>query len=127
MLTLWLHVVAPPQVKELDASVHFYVNVMGMEMIPRPKFGVPGAWVHGHGTAIHLVQSSDTDLRQQVRDRRKGEGFVGEPVFALDKNLGKHSSNHCAHTRKQSTLTSTRPLSITLPFFWSPLMVLRTS
>ena len=95
---MWLHVVAPPQVKELDASVHFYVNVMGMEMIPRPKFGVPGAWVHGHGTAIHLVQSSDTDLRQQVRDRRKGEGFVGGASVCFGQRTWTNTRAIIVHT-----------------------------
>jgi catechol 2,3-dioxygenase-like lactoylglutathione lyase family enzyme len=42
-------------VDDLDAAMHFYGEVLGWPMDPRPDFGFPGAWfnlVHGQ---LHLV------------------------------------------------------------------------
>jgi len=30
---------------DLDATVKFYTEVLGMELAPRPNFGFPGAWI----------------------------------------------------------------------------------
>jgi catechol 2,3-dioxygenase-like lactoylglutathione lyase family enzyme len=30
---------------DLDATVKFYTEVLGMELAPRPNFGFPGAWL----------------------------------------------------------------------------------
>ena len=41
--------------KELDASVDFYVNVIGLTVGHRPDLGFAGAWLYAGGTPIlHL-------------------------------------------------------------------------
>ena len=50
-------------VKDLDASIAFYRDVLGLEMIDRPNFWFPGAWLRAGAATIHLIaQRGDTDL-----------------------------------------------------------------
>jgi glyoxylase I family protein len=42
-------------VRDLDRSVHFYREVLGLEMIPRPNLPFPGAWLGGNGIQVHLI------------------------------------------------------------------------
>jgi catechol 2,3-dioxygenase-like lactoylglutathione lyase family enzyme len=45
---------------DLDATVKFYTEVLGMELAPRPNFGFPGAWLgHPNGPPIvHIYAGS---------------------------------------------------------------------
>jgi catechol 2,3-dioxygenase-like lactoylglutathione lyase family enzyme len=42
-------------VKDLDASRHFYVDVLGMKPVPRPDFSFSGFWFQAGTTQIHLI------------------------------------------------------------------------
>ncbi len=43
-------------VRDLDASVRFYEDVLGLKSGPRPDLGFPGAWIYcGDRPIIHLV------------------------------------------------------------------------
>jgi len=46
-------------VKNLDASRKFYVDLLGMEEVERPKFSFPGAWFQAGDTWIHLNQEHE--------------------------------------------------------------------
>ena len=47
-------------VMDVDASCAFYENVLGLEQIPRPDFGFPGAWYAlGPGQELHLISGRD--------------------------------------------------------------------
>jgi catechol 2,3-dioxygenase-like lactoylglutathione lyase family enzyme len=41
---------------DLDATVRFYTEVLGLHSVPRPDFGYPGAWLAAPGGAaiIHI-------------------------------------------------------------------------
>ena len=41
-------------VKDLDRTRAFYVDVIGMQEVPRPDFGFPGLWFQAGSTQIHL-------------------------------------------------------------------------
>jgi len=43
-------------VDDLDACMRFYVDVLGLEVLPRPEFGIPGAWLAAGPQQIHLIQ-----------------------------------------------------------------------
>lgn len=43
-------------VSDLDEATRFYRDVLGLEQIPRPDFGFPGAWLRSGGQEIHLMQ-----------------------------------------------------------------------
>lgn len=52
---------------QLDASVAFYQEVLGLELGWRPPFDVPGAWLYaGDRPVIHLVLRHDAP---QAKDR----------------------------------------------------------
>ncbi len=46
-------------VRDLEASLHFYRDVLGLEDIPRPDFGIPGAWLGVGNSQVHLIAAPD--------------------------------------------------------------------
>ena len=42
-------------VKDVDAAVGFYVDLLGMELLERPNFGFPGAWMRAGEQEVHLL------------------------------------------------------------------------
>jgi catechol 2,3-dioxygenase-like lactoylglutathione lyase family enzyme len=42
-------------VSDLDATRHFYANLLGLLEIPRPAFDFPGAWFTVGGVQIHAT------------------------------------------------------------------------
>ena len=43
-------------VDDLDASLAFYVDQLGLEVLPRPDFGFPGAWLRSGPQELHLME-----------------------------------------------------------------------
>ena len=43
LITGLLHVAI--KTNDLDATVKFYTDVLGLKLAPRPDFGFPGAWI----------------------------------------------------------------------------------
>ena len=42
---------------DLEAALEFYVEALGLAMLPRPDFGLPRAWLgSGNGVQIHLLE-----------------------------------------------------------------------
>ncbi len=46
-------------VKDLERSRQFYVDVLGMDEVPRPGFGFPGLWFQAGPTQVHLIGEHD--------------------------------------------------------------------
>jgi glyoxylase I family protein len=42
-------------VSDLERSRHFYEQVLGLQEIPRPDFGFPGAWYRAGDAEVHLI------------------------------------------------------------------------
>lgn len=41
---------------DLDRSLDFYVNLIGLAPGPRPELGFPGAWLYANGQAVlHII------------------------------------------------------------------------
>jgi glyoxylase I family protein len=53
-------------VDDLDAANHFYIDVLGLERLPRPDFGFGGTWLGAGEREVHLIEVADvpTDLGQ---------------------------------------------------------------
>ena len=43
-------------VRNLERSLEFYCNVLGLEKAPRPDLGFPGAWLTVGDSQIHLLE-----------------------------------------------------------------------
>ncbi len=43
-------------VDDVEKAGPFYLEVLGMERLPRPDFGFPGLWLQCGGQQIHLIQ-----------------------------------------------------------------------
>ena len=46
-------------VKDLDESRKFYLDLLGMQEVPRPNFDFKGAWFQAGNTLIHLILQHD--------------------------------------------------------------------
>jgi catechol 2,3-dioxygenase-like lactoylglutathione lyase family enzyme len=47
------------RVRDLERSRRFYGDLLGLEEIPRPDFGVPGIWYDAGGTQVHLIRAPE--------------------------------------------------------------------
>lgn len=53
---LWLNHAAIT-VNSVEDSLLFYLEALGLEILPRPDFGIPGAWLSsGNGVEVHLME-----------------------------------------------------------------------
>lgn len=43
-------------VRDVEEAGRFYVEVLGLEVLPRPDFGFPGLWLRSGAQEIHLMQ-----------------------------------------------------------------------
>ena len=48
-------------VSNLEASMEFYSNVIGLPLLPRPAFNFPGAWYALGSQELHLIYDENLD------------------------------------------------------------------
>ena len=46
-------------VNDFQKSYEFYERVLGFERLPRPPFGIDGAWYECGANQIHVIENSD--------------------------------------------------------------------
>jgi len=46
-------------VRDLEASLHFYREILGLQDIPRPEMGISGAWLGVGDSQVHLIAVPD--------------------------------------------------------------------
>lgn len=49
------------EVRDLDASIRFYGDVLGLPSLPRPDFGFGGAWFALGSQELHLITADAMD------------------------------------------------------------------
>ena len=50
-------------VKDVEASIRFYKEVLGLEQLPRPAFKFPGAWFRlGLSQELHLIGNRTEEM-----------------------------------------------------------------
>lgn len=82
-------------VADLEKSLAFYVDQLGLEVLPRPDFGFPGAWLRAGPQEVHLMEVQDhvapqgqhfafrvSDLDQTL-EALQAEGIEVSKVFDL--------------------------------------------
>ena len=77
---------------DLDATVKFYTDVLGMKLVHRPDFGFPGAWIAAGDSAPLLGRASP------VRPSMPATGCV---------------DHHCSNATSKSPRRRGLPLSST--------------
>jgi catechol 2,3-dioxygenase-like lactoylglutathione lyase family enzyme len=70
-------------VADAATAVGFYTEVLGLESIDRPDFGIPGAWLACGTTQIHLIE-------QPGHQAPEGQHFA----FLVDDIEATRSSLH---------------------------------
>jgi extradiol dioxygenase family protein len=58
------------EVLNLEKSRHFYCDILGFNIVPRPHFECEGYWLFGYGLSLHLVETSDRASRKIVLQSR---------------------------------------------------------
>ena len=58
------------EVLDVEISRKFYCEILGFDIVPRPKFECQGLWLSGYGLNLHLVETRFPDDRRLVRMRR---------------------------------------------------------
>lgn len=82
---------------DLEASRHFYAEILGLTVGPRPPFPFPGAWMYGGphdnvaNAVVHLIGIDRNDpngLKQYLGERDEtsltGSGAVDHIAFFAD-------------------------------------------
>ena len=65
-------------VGDIDKAVWFYGDLLGLEPLPRPDFGFPGAWFDAGGTPVHLTTGGFTRSdNRRVAAQRRASGIPG--------------------------------------------------
>lgn len=71
--------------KDLAATRHFYVEVLGMTEVPRPAFSFEGAWFEAGGTLVHAIAAhAESGPAGEVRDPAARASRTQHTAFAVD-------------------------------------------
>ena len=73
-------------VRDLERACEFYEGLLGLERIPRPDFGVPGAWYRSGETQIHLIAVPE---EMDVGTRPEGISPLGNHSAFAVEDYGK--------------------------------------
>jgi catechol 2,3-dioxygenase-like lactoylglutathione lyase family enzyme len=64
--------------RQLDATVRFYQDILGLENGDRPSFSFPGAWMYSEGRpVVHVV-----DIAATSEPQKPDSGVVHHVAFA---------------------------------------------
>ena len=73
-------------VRDLDFSIRFYAEILGLPRIPRPAFDFPGAWFALGRQELHLI--ADPDLTE-ARRRHHHFALLVDDAYAAKAELVK--------------------------------------
>jgi len=81
-------------VKNLEASKQFYVDLLGMEEVPRPAFSFAGSWFQAGNTQIHLIlehtesgSAGNVQPDERVKSRTHHLAFLVEDATKAAEQL----------------------------------------
>ena len=81
-------------IDDLDASLHFYRDILGFEDLPRPEMGIGGAWLGAGAAQVHLiVRPEGMELGQNVG---RNVPLANHTAFAIDdyEKVRDHLASH---------------------------------
>ena len=75
-------------VSDVEKSLHFYVELLGMTQLPRPAFTFKGAWLTmGNAHCLHLIEGKDYEIRSGNRGNHFA--FAHPDINALEGEFKK--------------------------------------
>jgi glyoxylase I family protein len=69
-------------VEDLERSKRFYEDVLGLEPLPRPDFGIAGAWYHAGNVQVHLIARPES--AEAVERPRSFSPLANHTAFGID-------------------------------------------
>lgn len=84
-------------VRDLDASLHFYKDILELPLLPRPNFNFAGAWFAFGSQELHLIQDdslSPNDRRHHhfallIEDTYKAREYLEAKGFTAFRSHGQ--------------------------------------
>ena len=105
---------------DLDATRHFYVDLLGLEEVARPNFPFPGLWFQLGDVAIHVTQSDENsglagwgDRQVKITSRGHHYAFEVDDCIAATHKLEQAGV-------KIASPPQTRPDGIKQVYFYDP-------
>ena len=90
-------------VGDAEAACRFYVEVLGLEVLPRPDLGFPGAWLSlGADQALHLLELPDPDPRDGRPEHGGRDRHFALRVAATAPFAARLAERGIAFTRSRS-------------------------
>lgn len=85
---------------QLNEMIDFYVNVLEFQVVKRPRFDFPGAWLRfpgAHELTLHLIHPDDSGVLVEgpLRDPRTGK-LVQSPVSVERAPVSIRRGHHLA-------------------------------
>ena len=81
--------------KDLEKSRHFYCDVLGFEVMPRPDFPFPGAWLYlGEKAVVHVIGMTDEKAGAAGSGRVNHVGFMASGYMSLLDRVRKAGIAH---------------------------------
>lgn len=78
---------------DVDASIHFYTQVLGFYEVPRPSFSFAGSWLYskGLGMMLHLIHDERFEpIATRDNTRRSHLAFRVEDIEQTLADLAAH-------------------------------------
>ena len=107
-------------VADLERSARFYVDLLGMQRVERPRFNFPGLWFQAGRTQIHLILVHESTGPAGWPDAppQAGAGRVSHFAFETDDCLAAVERLKAAGVRVRGT--GLRPDGYHQTWFYDP-------
>jgi catechol 2,3-dioxygenase-like lactoylglutathione lyase family enzyme len=77
--------------RDLDASLHFYRDVLGFREVERPNFNFAGAWLANYGLMIHIiVNKPDFSSEGEIQTRDAHIALHSDNLAEVERLLTEH-------------------------------------
>lgn len=75
-------------VNDVDVSVVFYQRILGLEVLKRPDFDFPGAWLAiGNEYELHLLKGKHDEIQTISRSRNNHFAIQIESISSWEQRL----------------------------------------